>query len=208
MPLRALIAPACSAFIALFIALFVALSVAGCGDPKSPPPAAPVAERAAAPADSGVRAVQPPSSAAVPTTPPASPSAPAAPDAPPSAPAGGSSGSSDSSASSASSTGPHDPAAGKELYLQNCSTCHGVGGAGDGPVGVALNPRPARHDDGHYMNALSNDHLFKVIQQGGVSVGKSALMAPWSGSFSEEQIWDLVAFVRTLAVPPYTGPKP
>lgn len=94
------------------------------------------------------------------------------------------------------------------LYQQNCATCHGVSGAGDGPVGVALNPKPARHDDGAYMNALSNEQLFQVIQQGGAAVGKSALMAPWGASFSNEQIWDLVAFVRTLAVPPYTGPKP
>jgi len=112
------------------------------------------------------------------------------------------------SASPAAPSGPHDPAAGEALYAQNCASCHGARGAADGPVGAALNPKPARHDDGAYMNTLSNEHLFKVIKLGGASVGKSALMAPWGGSLSDEQIWNLVAFVRTLAKPPYTGPKP
>ena len=58
------------------------------------------------------------------------------------------------------------------------------------------------------MNALTNDHLFQVVKFGGASVGKSPLMAPWGGTLSDAQIWDVVAYVRTLAVPPYTGPKP
>lgn len=58
------------------------------------------------------------------------------------------------------------------------------------------------------MNALSNEYLFKVIDEGGAAVGKSPLMAPWGGSLTDAQIWDVVAFVRTLAVPPYEGPTP
>ncbi len=53
------------------------------------------------------------------------------------------------------------------------------------------------------MNELSDDFLFRVIQQGGPSVGKSAMMAPWGGTLSDAQIRDVVAFVRTLAKPPY-----
>jgi mono/diheme cytochrome c family protein len=58
------------------------------------------------------------------------------------------------------------------------------------------------------MNALSNEHLFKVIKEGGPAVGKSPLMAPWGGTLSDEQIWDVVAFVRSLAQPPYEGSVP
>lgn len=106
------------------------------------------------------------------------------------------------------SSGPHDAAKGEAMYGQFCSSCHGPRGAGDGPVGLALNPKPARHNDGAYMNALSNDHLFKVVKEGGASVGKSALMAAWGGTLGDEDIWHIVAFVRTLAEPAYTGPKP
>jgi mono/diheme cytochrome c family protein len=58
------------------------------------------------------------------------------------------------------------------------------------------------------MNALSNEHLFKVIKEGGQAVGKSPLMAPWGGTLTDAQIWDVVAFVRSLAKPPYPGSVP
>jgi mono/diheme cytochrome c family protein len=99
-----------------------------------------------------------------------------------------------------------DPAEGKKLYAVYCSSCHGMGGAGDGPAAAGLNPKPAKHTDGSYMNGLSNDHLYLVIEKGGTAVGKSALMTPWGSVMSEKQIWDVVAFTRSLAVPPYTGP--
>jgi mono/diheme cytochrome c family protein len=101
-----------------------------------------------------------------------------------------------------------DAATGATLYVANCATCHGARGAGDGPAAAALVPKPARHDDGSYMNALGNEHLFKVVKEGGPAVGKSPLMAPWGGMLSDAQIWDIVAFVRTLATPPYTGSVP
>ncbi len=101
-----------------------------------------------------------------------------------------------------------DAAKGAALYAANCASCHGLRGDGDGPVGAALDPKPVKHSDGAYMNALTNTHLFKVIKEGGPSVGKSAMMAPWGGVLSDAQIWDVVAFVHSLAVPPYTGTTP
>ena len=101
-----------------------------------------------------------------------------------------------------------DAAAGAALYAANCASCHGARGDGDGPASAALDPKPARHSDGTTMNALSNEHLYKVIQQGGPAVGKSAYMAPWAGVLSEAQTWDVIAFLRSLAKPPYPGPTP
>ncbi len=101
-----------------------------------------------------------------------------------------------------------DVAKGEPLYATYCSSCHGARGAGDGPVAAGLDPKPAKHTDGEYMNALSNEHLFKVIKEGGPAVGKSPLMAPWGGTLSDAQIWDVVAFVRSLAAPSYTGSVP
>lgn len=95
---------------------------------------------------------------------------------------------------------------GAELYVRNCASCHGPTGGGDGPVGKALIPRPAKFYDGEYMNALSNDHLLKVVSEGGASVGKSPLMASWSGTMSKQEIRQVLAFVRSLAEPPYEGP--
>ncbi|MBK7948194.1 MAG: cytochrome c [Deltaproteobacteria bacterium] len=95
-----------------------------------------------------------------------------------------------------------------DLYAANCSSCHGPKGAGDGPLSAGLVPPPAKHSDGAYMNALSNEHLFKVVKEGGTAVGKSATMAPWGTSMSDEEITGLVVFLRGLADPPYTGPMP
>jgi mono/diheme cytochrome c family protein len=37
-----------------------------------------------------------------------------------------------------------------------------------------------------------------VIKEGGVSVEKSALMAPWGGQIDDQGIWNMVAYIRTL----------
>ena len=58
------------------------------------------------------------------------------------------------------------------------------------------------------MNALSDEHLFKVIKEGGTAVGKAATMPPWGGALSDDEIRDVVAFVRSLAKPPYQPPTP
>lgn len=96
-------------------------------------------------------------------------------------------------------------ARGKETYQLYCASCHGATGGGDGPISAGLEPKPAKHSDGSYMNELTDAHLHKVIAEGGTSVGKSPLMAPWGGTLSDAQIDDVVAYIRTLAVPPYEG---
>jgi mono/diheme cytochrome c family protein len=131
--------------------------------------------------------------------PPAAAPSPAAPERPAAAPAPSPPAPAAAATAATASTGPGDAARGKALYAQYCASCHGATGNADGPLGQALNPRPARHSDGAYMRTLSDEHLFKVIQQGGAAVGKSPLMAPWGGTLSDAQIRDVVAFVRTLA---------
>jgi len=96
-----------------------------------------------------------------------------------------------------------DAELGKADYQIFCASCHGESGDGDGPVAQALNPKPVRHSDGAYMNPLTDDYLFKVIKFGGTSVGKSAMMAPLGGSLSDQQIRNVIAFIRSLADPPY-----
>jgi len=96
-----------------------------------------------------------------------------------------------------------DPAAGKADYQIFCASCHGPTGDGDGPVAQALDPKPAKHSDGNYMNPLEDEYLFQVIKFGGASVGKSPMMAPVGGSLSDQQIRNVIAFIRSLADPPY-----
>jgi mono/diheme cytochrome c family protein len=66
-----------------------------------------------------------------------------------------------------------------------------------------MQPKPRDHTDGAYMNKLSDAHLMKVISKGGAAVGRSPLMPPWQGTLTPKQIRDVIAYLRTLAVPPY-----
>jgi cytochrome c oxidase cbb3-type subunit 3 len=87
---------------------------------------------------------------------------------------------------------------GKKLYGQFCASCHGQSGKGDGPAAAALNPKPRDHTDKEAMSKLSDDDLLKVIKNGGASVGKSPLMPAWGASLKDDQIKDVIAYVRTL----------
>ena len=178
------------AFVALTTALTFTVGLA-CGSSDEAPPAprtatSPPPVEPAAP----VPAPKPPAPAPTPAPTPTPTPPPAATPTPPAEPA-------------AAPTG--DPAAGQAQYVIYCGTCHGTTGNGEGPLSATLDPKPAVHTDGNYMNALSDDHLFKVIKEGGMAVGKSPLMAGWGGTLSDEQIRDVIAFLRSIAKPPYPG---
>src|SRR5262245_16235037 len=90
--------------------------------------------------------------------------------------------------------------AGGKLYQVRCSACHGPDGKSAPPAAQAFTPKPRDHTDGAYMNQLTNEHLVKVIKNGGPSVGKSQIM-PAHADLNDQQIEDVIAFVRALAVP-------
>lgn len=92
-----------------------------------------------------------------------------------------------------------DIAAGQVHHATYCDPCHGARGDGDGPLAAMLDTQPARHSDPAFMNVFSDAYLFQLLKDGGPSVGKSPLMAAWGETLSNQQIWDLVAYLRTLA---------
>jgi cytochrome c oxidase cbb3-type subunit 3 len=91
-----------------------------------------------------------------------------------------------------------DAEQGKKLYGQFCASCHGQSGKGDGAAAAALNPKPRDHTDRDYMSKMSEDELLKVIKNGGASIGKSPLMPPWGAALKDNQIQDIIAYIRTL----------
>jgi mono/diheme cytochrome c family protein len=96
-----------------------------------------------------------------------------------------------------------DKSEGKKLYLTYCSSCHGDKGKGDGPAARSLPVKPADHTDGAVMNPLTDKFLLEIISKGGGAVGKSPMMPAWGGQFNEKQLRDIVAYVRSIADPPY-----
>jgi mono/diheme cytochrome c family protein len=99
-----------------------------------------------------------------------------------------------------------DVAAGKEIYKARCAQCHGEDGKANTTIAKALQPPPRDHTDGTYMNKLDDAHLTKVIKGGGPAVGKSAIMPP-QPDLTDEQIANLIAYIRSLAEPPYQATK-
>ena len=97
-----------------------------------------------------------------------------------------------------------DAEAGKASYATFCLTCHGPTGAGDGPVGVALQPPPRNFGEGNFLFDTDGDgkpgtdaDLKNVIKNGAQAYGGSPLMTPW-GHLQDADLENLVAFVRTL----------
>jgi mono/diheme cytochrome c family protein len=101
-----------------------------------------------------------------------------------------------------------NPAEGRKLYTSYCASCHGEKGKGDGAAAKSLPAKPADHTNGTVMNQHNDKYLTEIIAKGGSAVGKSSFMPPWGSALDEKQIRDLVAFIRTLAVPPYKGSLP
>jgi high-affinity iron transporter len=89
---------------------------------------------------------------------------------------------------------PADLAEGRAIYTASCAGCHGVGGLGDGPAGVALNPKPAAIGSAAQMRGVTPALMFRIL-----SVGIAGTpMAGYAGSLSAEQRWNVVAYVNSL----------
>jgi mono/diheme cytochrome c family protein len=66
----------------------------------------------------------------------------------------------------------------KKVFAERCATCHGTAGAGDGPAAASLNPKPRAFGDKAWQKTITDDHIEKIIKDGGAAVGKSPLMPP------------------------------
>jgi mono/diheme cytochrome c family protein len=82
--------------------------------------------------------------------------------------------------------------AGAELFKINCVSCHGERGRGDGSAGQSLVPPPANL---FILNQIAaDDYLYWRINTG----KPGTAMVGWKGVLTEEQIWQLVSFIRAL----------
>jgi mono/diheme cytochrome c family protein len=92
-------------------------------------------------------------------------------------------------------------ATGKALFTSICFVCHGKGGKGDGINAPSLERQPADLTSGG-VQKQSDGALFWKISEG------NPPMLTFKDVLSEEQRWQLVNFIRTLAADNSTADKP
>jgi mono/diheme cytochrome c family protein len=83
---------------------------------------------------------------------------------------------------------------GSIAFRTYCVLCHGVGGKGDGRAAKMYTPKPADLTVSPFNDAYKE----MIIRGGGASVGRSAFMPPWGDELTDEQIRDVVAFLREV----------
>ena len=88
---------------------------------------------------------------------------------------------------------PESLAAGKRFYTQFCANCHGPVGKGDGTTAGA--DPPSDLTDGAWDYGGSDGEVFAVIHDG--LTGKD--MGGYAGRISDNDIWNVVNFIRTLS---------
>lgn len=101
---------------------------------------------------------------------------------------------------------PSEPVAAKEpaveaqeIFQSRCVTCHGENGKGDGPGSAALNPKPRDYTSADWQKSVTDDHIKKIILEGGPAVGLSPLMPPNPDLKDKPEVVDaLVKVVRNL----------
>jgi mono/diheme cytochrome c family protein len=100
---------------------------------------------------------------------------------------------------SVASAGPRGSAAnGKEIYQERCVLCHGSKGHGwDWDKKVARPPVPVP-DLVEVVPKRSDDHLMRAIRDGGRAVGLTPFMPAFGFNMSEQELRDVVAYLRSL----------
>jgi len=80
------------------------------------------------------------------------------------------------------------------VYANYCVTCHGINADGNGRAARLHNPRPA-----NLRASDKNDaYIALIVRKGGEALGRSQSMPPWGEELTDEQIKDVVAFVRSV----------
>ncbi len=87
-------------------------------------------------------------------------------------------------------------------FKANCARCHGANGDGGGDEATGQAVPPVDLTDSAYMGTRTDGQLFWQILKGGAPRSQMPAFGPGSDkSWSDEKIWGMVAFVRTLPGP-------
>jgi len=82
--------------------------------------------------------------------------------------------------------------AGKALWSQHCSSCHGKTGLGDGTKAAQLKTQPSDFSKAAFQSQTDGSLFYKI------SEGRDDMPSFKKKIPDAEDIWNLVNFVRTL----------
>lgn len=85
---------------------------------------------------------------------------------------------------------------GQAAFVQNCASCHGEGGLGDGPAAAALVPAPPMIAMTSQM--LGDDYMFWRVSEGGTFEPFNSAMPAWKSVLDEQTRWNVINYVRSL----------
>lgn len=89
--------------------------------------------------------------------------------------------------------------AGEKLFLGKdghfgCANCHGEKGGGNGPLASQFNPPPRNFACAKTVNGIPDGQLAWIIRN-----GSPGTAMPAHKDYTDEQVWQLVTYLRTLA---------
>ena len=83
---------------------------------------------------------------------------------------------------------------GERLYENNCASCHGPSGKGDGKAGETLDPEPTNIAAFSSMPMASDGYLYWTIVEGGKPLGTA--MPAFRDRLEEDEIWQIIVYLR------------
>jgi high-affinity iron transporter len=95
-------------------------------------------------------------------------------------------------------------ARGAQVYRENCASCHGDLGRGNGPMAAGLDPKPANLSDAAALSEASPLDFYRRVTIG--VVGTS--MPAFEGRLSADDRWAAAAYATLLRLPAPKGEVP
>ena len=85
---------------------------------------------------------------------------------------------------------------GSIVFKTYCVLCHGSKGDGKGRAAEYYNPPPANLT----LSKASDEYKENIIRRGGAAMGRSPFMPPWGQELTDEQVKDVVYYLRVINV--------
>ena len=83
---------------------------------------------------------------------------------------------------------------GRALFVEKCALCHGERGDGNGARSKGLSRKPANFRSPSWRASVTPAYVYQVLRE-----GKRGTSMPAWPTLSEDQTWDVIAYVLSAA---------